>query len=234
MNGIFRYIYPETSPFPLLPPSLAPSSSLFHGLASPCAVDQRSIVGSDSMDDAEAAGVERGRDCRCRIVPLPPPWRSTQKEMRCPRQDLSQRKRSHWASHWEGKEIHHPSSPSPSHEWRTFPPDRSSPTTLVSATTTLSRLSRNVNFPCRPTESIYLRPLHLESHGDISRYFCDDNLPYSNFRCRPFSARIFFFRWYFYHDAYFPCDILLSEEERRGRKRKEEEGRKRKEEEGGG
>lgn len=109
MNGIFRYIYPETSPFPLLPPSLAPSSSLFHGLASPCAVDQRSIVGSDSMDDAEAAGVERGRDCRCRIVPLPPPWRSTQKEMRCPRQDLSQRKRSHWASHWEGKEIHHPS-----------------------------------------------------------------------------------------------------------------------------
>lgn len=89
--------------------SLAPSSSLFHGLASPCAVDQRSIVGSDSMDDAEAAGVERGRDCRCRIVPLPPPWRSTQKEMRCPRQDLSQRKRSHWASHWEGKEIHHPS-----------------------------------------------------------------------------------------------------------------------------
>lgn len=41
-------------------PSLLLSSSLFHGLASPCAVDQRSIVGSDSMDDAEAAGVEGG------------------------------------------------------------------------------------------------------------------------------------------------------------------------------
>lgn len=63
---IYIYIY---TPRPLhslslsflsLLPSLLLSSSLFHGLASPCAVDQRSIVGSDSMDDAEAAGVEGG------------------------------------------------------------------------------------------------------------------------------------------------------------------------------
>lgn len=43
-----------------LPSPVVSSSLLFHGLASLCAVDQRSIVGSDSMDDAEAAGVERG------------------------------------------------------------------------------------------------------------------------------------------------------------------------------
>lgn len=49
----FSDIYLLYSPSP-------PCRSLFHGLASLRALDQRSIVSSDSMDDAEAAGARRG------------------------------------------------------------------------------------------------------------------------------------------------------------------------------
>lgn len=51
-----------------------------------------------------SGGGKRGKDCRCGTHPPSFWWRSTQKEMRCPRQDLSQRKRSHWAA--RGKETH--------------------------------------------------------------------------------------------------------------------------------
>lgn len=104
---VFSDIYPETSPFPLpLPLSLVSSSSLFHGLASPCAVDQRSIVGSDSMDDAEAAGVERRRrDCRCRIVPPTVAVNSKGNEVP-PTGPIPTKKKPLGCA--LGKEIHHP------------------------------------------------------------------------------------------------------------------------------
>lgn len=158
---VFSDIYPETSPFPLppsLPPSLAPSSSLFHGLASPCAVDQRSIVGSDSMDDAEAAGVERGGGIV--VVELsPPPWRSTQKEMRCPRQDLSQRKRSHWAAHWGKKSTTLPLPLAPM-------TDISSGSVFSNATVYLAFLETLI-FPVDHVRSI-LAVVSFESHRDIT------------------------------------------------------------------
>lgn len=61
MNGIFRYISRRPGGTLFLPPSNR-FLLVAHGpgLASLRALDQRSIVGSDSMDDAEAAGVERG------------------------------------------------------------------------------------------------------------------------------------------------------------------------------